>query len=115
MYYDNSYDSQRSYSGGSQNNSQGSQRNTQAGKNTPPVRVELTEREFNFLNSVYAHMINKGTDEDQQKAKKLQDKIMRYTREYNDDAGILKKRVCFFESEAASTISFLIRCMGQGG
>lgn len=82
--------------------------------NIPPVKIEITEEECGRLQSVLDTALQNGNESEKQAAQKLLDKIDRYARDVTDNEGLTKKRICFFESEAAAVIDFLIRMEKEG-
>ena len=84
-------------------------------KNAPPIRVELTEKEFRTLNNALQRILNYGSQDDQIKADKLITKILKYTRDVTDEEGFSRKRICFYESEAANLIPFLVALLSEVG
>ena len=88
--------------------------NTQ-NSNLPQIKVELTENEFRALNDALQQIIHYGSSDDQTKAGKLQNKIMKYTKDVTDEEGFNRKRIYFYDSEAANLIPFLIEKLSEVG
>ena len=77
--------------------------------NIPPVKIEITEGECKRFQDILETVLHTGDENERQAAQKILDKIDRYARDVTDNEGLTKKRICFFESEAATVIDFLIR------
>lgn len=75
---------------------------------TPPIRLDLDKSFFNLMLEILNKNEGVTTNSINDRAKRLKDKLLRYTRPYDLEDGNNAARVAFFNREASEMIDQLL-------